>query len=557
VASKLLGPRVGVVSGSALLVDYVLTISVSIAAACDAVWSFLPAEYTVYKLAVAFAVVAFMIVLNLRGVRESVTFLAPIFLLFVGTHAFMILYVIGSRLTGLPAVFHDASVDFHESTSALGYVPVLLILLRAYSMGGGTYTGIEAVSNGVAILREPRVRTGKRTMFLMATSLAFTAGGILFAYLLTNSQPVAGKTMNAVLMENVFGSWTVGGVAFGSWFVMIALVSEAALLFVAAQAGFLDGPRILANMAVDSWMPRRFAELSDRLVTKNGVLLMGISAIGTLIYTKGNITTLVVMYSINVFLTFSLTELGMAKHWIVDRHKEPRWKSQLAIHGTGLVMCVGILAITLFEKFSHGGWVTALITTAVIFMCFMIRRHYDHVRKGFQQLDEVLRAAALPELKPQGALEKNDWTAILPVTSFSGFGIHHLLAINKLFPGHFKNIVFVSVGAIDSGTFKGAEEIINLETQVRENIEKYMKWAQQYGLKTDYRMALATETIPVVERICRDLCKEFPKSIVFSGKLIFRKERWYQRILHNESALALQRRLHLDGIPTMVLPIRA
>jgi hypothetical protein len=187
----------------------------------------------------------------------------------------------------------------------------------------------------------------------------------------------------------------------------------------------------------------------------------------------------------------------------------------------------------------------------------MIRRHYDHVRKGFQQLDEVLRAAALPELKPQGALEKNDWTAILPVTSFSGFGIHHLLAINKLFPGHFKNIVFVSVGAIDSGTFKGAQEIINLETQIRENIEKYMKWAQQYNLKVDYRMALATETIPVVEKICRDLCKEFPKSIVFSGKLIFRKERWYQRILHNESALALQRRLHLDGIPTMVLPIRA
>jgi hypothetical protein len=187
----------------------------------------------------------------------------------------------------------------------------------------------------------------------------------------------------------------------------------------------------------------------------------------------------------------------------------------------------------------------------------MIRAHYDHVRKGFRQLDEVINAAELPELKPQGELNKNDWTAILPVTSFSGFGIHHLLAIQKLFPGHFKNIVFVSVGAIDSGTFKGAEEIVNLESQVRSNIEKYMRWAQQYGLKTDYRMTVATETIPVVERICRELCKEFPKSIVFSGKLIFRKERWYQRILHNESALALQRRLHLDGIPTMVLPIRA
>ncbi len=557
VASKLLGPRVGVVSGSALLVDYVLTISVSIAAACDAVWSFLPAAYAAYKLPAAFVAVGFMIVLNLRGVRESVTVLAPIFLVFVATHAFMILYAIGSRFTGLPAIFHGAAVDLHESASTIGYWPVILILLRAYSMGGGTYTGIEAVSNGVSILREPRVRTGKRTMFLMAFSLAFTAGGILFAYLLTDSQPLSGKTMNAVLLDNLFGSWVIGGVAFGAAFVVVALASEAALLFVAAQAGFLDGPRVLSNMAIDSWMPRRFAELSDRLVTKNGILLMGLAAIGTLIYTKGNITTLVVMYSINVFLTFSLTELGMAKHWIIERHKEPKWKSQLAIHGTGLVMCVSILAITLFEKFSHGGWVTAMITTAVVSLCFLIRKHYDGVKESFRHLDDVLRAAALPELKPQQPVDKKEWTAILPVTSFSGFGVHHLLAIVKLFPGHFKNIVFVSVGAIDSGTFKGANEIANLEQQVRENLEKYRRWAQQYGFKAEVRMGLATETVSAVEKICRELSQEFPKSIVFSGKLVFKKERWYQRILHNESALALQRRLHLDGIPTMVLPIRA
>lgn len=557
VASKLLGPRIGVISGSALLVDYVLTISVSIAAACDAVWSFLPAHLIPYKLPAAFVAVGLMILLNLRGVRESVTILAPIFLLFVGTHAFMILYAIGSHFSALPAVFHGAAVDFHDSASTMGVLPVLLILLRAYSMGGGTYTGIEAVSNGVAILREPRVRTGKRTMFLMAFSLAFTAGGILFGYLLTNSQPMPGKTMNAVLLENLFGSWRIGDLPVGSVFVMIALSSSAALLFVAAQAGFLDGPRVLANMALDGWVPRRFAELSDRLVTKNGVLLMGLSAIGTLIYTKGNITTLVVMYSINVFLTFSLTELGMARHWIIDRHKEPKWKSQLAIHGTGLVMCVGILTVTLFEKFSHGGWVTAVITTAVIMLCLAIRRHYDHVKKGFQHLDEVLHATEPPELKTQEPIDKNDWTAILPVASFSGFGIHHLLAIGKLFPGHFKNIVFVSAGAIDSGTFKGANEIANLENKIRGDLEKYMRWAQHHDLKTDYRMALGVETIPLVENLCREVSKEFPNSIVFSGKLIFKKEHWFQRLLHNESALALQRRLALDGIPTMVLPIRA
>src|SRR5439155_54549 len=124
-------------------------------------------------------------------------------LLFVVTHAFLIAYAVGSHAAGLPRVFQDAGMDFRHSVRSLGWAPVLLILLRAYSLGGGTYTGIEAVSNGVATLREPRVRTGKRTMALMALSLAVTAGGILFSYLLTGSRPAPGKTMNAVLLGKV------------------------------------------------------------------------------------------------------------------------------------------------------------------------------------------------------------------------------------------------------------------------------------------------------------------------------------------------------------------
>jgi hypothetical protein len=425
-------------------------------------------------------------------------------------------------------------------------------------MGGGTYTGIEAVSNGVSMLREPRVETGKKTMFLMASSLAFTAGGILFGYMLTNSQPTLGKTMNAVLLENLFSTWTVGGIAFGKFFVVLSLISEAALLFVAAQAGFLDGPRILANMAVDSWMPHRFAELSNRLVTKNGIFLMAAAAFGTLYYTKGNITTLVVMYSINVFLTFSLTELGMSLHWILERKKHPRWKSLLAIHGTGLMMCLCILCITLYEKFTEGGWVTALITSTFIGVSFLIKKHYTNVKEGFRQLDEVLKATPLDvNAVDPFPIDKKAPTAILAVPSYSGYGIHHFLAIVKLFKKHYKNMVFISVGVIDSGNFKGSEEMTKLEERVKGDLQKYMAWARQYGFNADYRMEIATEAVPTVERICRELSKEYTDSVVFTGKLIFRKEQWYQRLLHNETALGLQRRLQLDGIPTIILPIRA
>ncbi len=554
VASKLLGPKAGVTSGCALLIDYVLTISVSVASGCDALWSFLPAHWAPYKLTVEFGVLVFLIILNMRGVKESVTFLAPIFMLFILAHLFMILYAVGSHFSGLPAVFHDAHVDFHASVSTLGLAPVAFILLRAYSMGGGTYTGIEAVSNGVAMLREPRVQTGKRTMFLMATSLAFTAAGILFGYLLTNAMPIEGKTMNAVLLENLYGGWGIG-----KYLIIGTLITEAALLFVAAQAGFLDGPRVLSNMALDSWMPHRFSQLSDRLVTKNGIVLMGLAAMGTLMYTRGNISLLVVMYSINVFLTFTLTELGMVRHWILERGREPKWKTLLTIHGAGLVICASILCITLYEKFSEGGWVTTAITALTIVICFLIKAHYRHVQQGFKHLDDVLKDVELPELPDikKHPLNKAARTAVLPVQSFSGFGMHHLLAILKWFPGDFENVIFVSVGVIDSGSFKGVDEIKALEARVRGDLEKYVRSAAQYGIKADYRMEMATEAVPTVEKICRSVAKEFPRAMVFTGKLIFRKEHWYQRILHNETALSLQRRLHLDGIPTMVLPIRA
>ena len=554
VATKLLGNRVGVVSGCALLVDYVLTITVSVASGCDQLWSFLPPAWLPYKLPAEFLVIGLLVVLNLRGVRESVNVLAPIFLVFIVTHAFAILYAVAVHFTRLPSVFHEARVDFHGSISTIGFIPLMLILLRAYSLGGGTYTGIEAVSNGVVMLREPRVRTGKRTMALMAASLAFTAGGIMFGYLLTNSRPLEGKTMNSVLLVNLFGHWG----SFGTAFVVVSLAAEAALLFVAAQTGFLDGPRVLANMAVDSWMPHRFSQLSDRLVTKNGVYMMGLAAAAALAYTRGDITTLVVMYSINVFITFSLTELGMARHWILERAKEPRWKSQLSIHGTGLVMCVSILVITTLEKFRQGGWITVVITSLVIALAFAIHRHYSNVKESMKRLDEILISVPAPE-QPDvtpSELDERAPTAIISVSSFSGFGLHQILSIHKSFPGYFKQFLFVSAAVVDSGNFKGAEEIDHLERTTEESLRKYVAWAQGQGLKADYRLALGTEAVSTVEDICRELAEEFPRAIFFMGRLIFREEKWYHRLLHNETPHAIQRRLQFQGIQAMVLPIR-
>ena len=347
---------------------------------------------------------------------------------------------------------------------ALGLFGTLKLVMRAYSLGGGTYTGIEAVSNGVGIMREPRVQTAKRTMLLMATSLAITASGLLLCYLLWQARPVDGKTMNAVLLERVAGGWSLGGVNVGHAFVVIALLSEGALLFVAAQAGFLDGPRVMANMAVDSWLPHRFSALSERLTMRNGILLMGGTALAALVYTRGQVSKLVVMYAINVFVTFSLSNIAMTVFWFRRRAKDPSWARHLPAHVMAAGLCVLILVVTVIQKFTEGGWLTLLITAGLIGFCFAVRQHYRAVVRALGQLDHQIPApAARPDLYPgrpddeRRELDAARPIAVLLVGGYGGLGRHALLTLLRMFPGHFQGVVFVSVAVVDSDVFKGAE----------------------------------------------------------------------------------------------------
>lgn len=557
VATQLLGPRVGVVSGCALIVDYVLTITVSVATGCDALFSFLPSGWVDSKLTTEVLVLLFLVVLNLRGVKESVTFLLPIFLVFVVTHAVMISYGLLTHVSALPSVLGGAVREGRRTSSALGLLPTLFILLRAYSLGGGTYTGIEAVSNGVQILREPRVPNAKKTMLYMALSLAFTAGGILFCYLLIRARSVPGKTMNWVLAENLFGAWRLGSIPIGATLVVVTMVSEGALLFVAAQTGFLDGPRILANMAVDSWMPRRFAQLSDRLVTKNGIFLMGAGAVAVLLYSRGKSDLLILMYSINVFLTFTLTELGMSRYWIRTRREHENWLRNLAIHGTGLTMCLSILIVSIVEKFTEGGWLTVLVTSSFIGVAFAIGRHYRTVRAELRRLDDtLLNIPVRPHESTTAPVDRDRPVAALLVNGFSGLGVHTLLSIQKLFPGQFKDYVFVSVGVIDSAAFKGVDEIGALKNQTEADLKNYVDFARKLGFRAEQRSSVGTEAVEKVLELSEEIRAEFPRSIFFLGVLVFEKDTLLHRILHNETALAMQRRLQFAGLEAVVLPIR-
>jgi amino acid transporter len=559
VATKLLGPAPGLVSGCALVVDYVLTISISIASGADAIFSFLPAQWLSAKFWVCMLVVVLLVAMNLRGVKESVLTLLPIFLAFVVMHVWLITYALIDRAPELPAVVHEAISQVHRDSTTLGFFGLVIIFLRAYSLGGGTYTGIEATSNGLPILREPRAATGKRTMVYMALSLAFVAGGILFGYMIFNVGPQTGKTLNAVLFDKMSASWSVLGLRLGTPVVTFTLVTEGALLFVAAQTGFVDGPRVLASMGHDRWLPRRFSNLSGRLVTQDGVLAMGLAAAATLVGTGASVHMLVVLYAINVFITFTLSQLGMTVHWWQARGEEPRWISKLAVNGIGCMFTALILVVTVTLKFYEGGWVTVLMTGGLVLLCYLVRRHYLAVNKAVQQLEadilpQIYAAAAMrpPQRDPQAP------TAVVLVGGFNGLGLATLTIIPRLFNGQFRNIIFIGVGEVDSALLKGPEEVKALEQSVADDLLEYCRLAADLGFHSELRSTIGPDVVFELRRLALEVAKEFPNCVFFAGKLVFTDEidGFVSRFLHNHTAMDLQNWLQLHGYSLVILPVR-
>ena len=563
VASKLLSPTLGVVSGCALIGDYILTIAISIASGADAMFSMLPPQWhSLWQLKFSLGIVVFLTVLNLRGVKESVVLWVPIFFVFVATYTFAIVWAITAHFGDLPMIAHNLASDAKASSSEVGMFGMFALLLRAYSLGAGTYTGIEAVSNGLNALREPRVQTGKRTMVYMGVSLAFVVGGLLLAYLLYHVDHVDGETLNATLFKKLTIAWPA---SLSHGFVIAAMASSAALLFIAAQTGFFGGPRVLANMAVDRWMPTRFATLSDRLVTQNGVLLMGAAAFIVVLFTKAAVDVLVVLYSINVFVTFSLSQLGMVRHWWQERATAPDWKKKICINGFGLLLTTGILISLCITKFFEGGWATLLVTGMLVGVAFWVKNHYRQTQRKLHRLNELVAVALADEaVESGGAVEKkapavcdtNARTAVFLVNGFNGLGLHTLLAVVRMFPKVYSNFVFVQVGVLDAGNFKGAAEVENLREHSRTMVERYVTYMSKRGFYAEAHIALGTDIVEAAAKECNVIAEKFPQAQFFAGQLVFKDESFGTRWLHNHTVFELQRRLYQNGRAMLILPIQ-
>jgi hypothetical protein len=311
-------------------------------------------------------------------------------------------------------------------------------------------------------------------------------------------------------------------------------------------------------MAVDSWVPHRFAGLSERLTTQNGIVLMGAASLAALLYTRGEIGTLVLMYSINVFITFSLSMFAMMRFWLRARHQTVPlpWLRRSLVFSLGFLLCISILGIAIFERFTKGGWVTLAVTGTLVVLCFVIRKHYRTTYAKLGQLyDELKSLPAEPGTAPREIDPKAPTAAVL-VASYGGLGIHTALNIFRFFPNYFKNLVFLSVGVVDSGGFKGEGAIEELRRQTEDSLAQYLDLAGRIGMPATSRYALGTDAVDEGEKLCLEVAKEFPRITFFAGKVIFQREAWYQHLLHNETAAAIQKRLQWAGKPVVILPAR-
>lgn len=561
VASTLLGPRAGLVSGSALLIDYVLTIAISVASGIDSFFSILPLEMQVYKLAVELAVVVFLTYLNLRGLKESIKILMPIFLGFIILHFILIIAGIFGHSEGVTTLIPEAVDETRNMASEVGWFAVLALFFKAFSLGGGTYTGLEAVSNSMHHLAEPKVRTAKNTMVAVAASLAFMACGIIMLYLLWDVEKIHGETLNATAFRAITADWSIAGFNISGLFVGVTMLFSAGLLFVAGNAGFIAGPAVLSGMAVDRWMPHIFSLLSNRLVAKNGIILMGLAAGGALLVTGGVVHILVVLYSINVFLTFSLSLAGLSSYrWRKRRRKGSLRK--MVIPFLSFIICVFILIVTIIEKFSHGGWITLLVTGSLIWAGLNIRRQYDTLARQVEQTETTLIEAFSSKRNKHSVdpekleIDPEKPTAVFIIDESAASGLHTMLWVQREFPRTYTNFIFASVGEFDTEEFSDREKWHKLNIDTVKRLEQYVEYCHDRGIPSKYYHAYSTHVAERMEKLADQIATDYPRATFFAAKVVSDSENFMTQLLHNQIVYVLQKRLHNRGRTLIIMPMK-
>jgi amino acid transporter len=486
-----LGRYPSLVAGAALLVDYVLTVAVSVAAGIAALTSAVPPLYR-HRVALCVAGVTIIAVGNLRGIREAGRLFALPTYLFLGAYGVLLgwgsLQWLRGEIGSAPAA--------GAAAGELAPLTIFLVL-RAFASGCAALTGIEAVSDGVPAFRPPEAVNARRVLLalgLILITLFLGISGLAYAF---GIAPVEGETVNSQLARLVFGL-TVPYYAVQAVTMLI--------LILAANTSFADFPRLASFLARDRFIPRQFTNRGDRLAFSNGIIILALLSIALLVLFQGDTHALIPLYALGVFVSFTLSQASMVRYWL--RRRGPAWPWRATVNATGALatgLVAGIIGVT---KFTHGAWIVAVLIPCMVALFVTIRRHYDDVALQLSVDSET------PPPPPAGH-------AVLVLAGDVHLGMLPALEYARA----------ISPGA------RGVYVEVDPE-QTRRFEERWGKFSQGMPLVV-LRSPFRSVTGPLIEYLDH-LRRQAPRQLITIILPEFVPARWWQHLLHNQTALLIK-----------------
>jgi amino acid transporter len=517
------GPRWGLVVASALLVDYILTVAVSISSAAANIGSVIP-FVAQHKVLFAVGAIALLTALNLRGIRESGTlFSIPTYAFVVGVLGMIVWGLFQSTVLGADLRAESAGFQLVEEETQLAGVAFVFLILRAFSSGSAALTGVEAISNGVPAFRKPKSRNAATTLALMGGLAVLMFLGLIMLARITGAvvaedpahqlvgapEGYQQKTLVAQLAGAVFAGFPPG-----VWYLVFF---TGLILVLAANTAFNGFPVLGSILAQDRFLPRQLHTRGDRLAFSNGILFLAFGAIILVFAFEAEVTRLIQLYIVGVFVSFVLSQSGMLRHWnrLLLHETDPmarrRMRRAQATNAFGLFMTASVLVIVLITKFTHGAWIAIAAMAAIYVLMTAIRKHYDRVA------DE---------------LQESEADAVLPSRN------HALVLVSKLHLPTMRAIAYaratrpdelegvtVNVDEEDTRTLTAEWEQLNLPLPLK-------------VLESPYREI----TRPVLEYVKR-IRRDSPRDVVTVFIPEYVVGHWWEQLLHNQSALRLKSRL--------------
>ncbi|MDQ6910186.1 MAG: APC family permease [Actinomycetota bacterium] len=501
VSRENLGEYPSLIAGASLLVDYVLTVAVSISAGVAAIIS-LPAFKGLenQRVPLGLALIALITIANLRGVKESGTIFAfPTYAYIISLSLLIVLGLSRAFFGQLPTIPYDPAQS--EAARQFGGTLGLFLLLRGFSSGAVALTGVEAISNGVPAFRKPEARNAAATMVWMGLILGILFFGV--SVLAHHLQPFPSQAQTVI-------SQMGRAVFHGGPLYVILQFATAAILTLAANTAYADFPRLSSIIARDHYLPRQLASQGDRLVFSNGIIILALLASALLIAFGGLTNALIPLYAVGVFTSFTLSQLGMVIHH--RRLKEANWKRGIVINSVGSFATLCVLLIVAVTKFAKGAWVPIVVVPAIISLFVAIKRHYDRITK--------VLAITPEEARPQHV----NHTVVVLVGRIHVGVLKALSYARSLRPQH---LVALYVSYDDEG---------------RRDIEKQWK---DFGIDVPLEIVASPyrDLVEPIEAYLDDLDARWDNDTITVVIPEFVVSKWYEQVLHNQSALLLKGKL--------------